>query len=154
MADYYGTTLCREPFAVKTPDKFERLLKKCGIHKESDSESGLWYARQEDKFEIYGYNGLGSIYTDDESIESVEIGDIIQPFLLPGEVAAFIEVGTTKCRYEESGGYAVVITSKEVKYFSLYDWVEKTAKELRNEEFHLKVEKDGKTKRDKISEQV
>ena len=150
MANYYGTTLCRGPFAVKNPDKFERLLKKCGIYKESDSGEGeLWYDRQGNKFEIYGYASLNSIYNADNGME---IETIIQPFLLPGEVAALMEVGNTKCRYDESGGYAIVITSKEVKWLSLHDWIEKNAKEVRNKEFHLKIEKDENTKRNKISE--
>lgn len=152
MADYIGTTLCKEPFAVRNPDKFEKLLKDCGIHKERDSGEGeLWYDRQGNKFEIYGYGSLSSVYNADNNIE---IGTIIQPFLLPGEVAALMEVGNTKCRYDESGGYAIVITNKEIKWFSLHDWVDETAKELRNKAFHLKIEKDGKAKRNKISEQV
>jgi len=34
MANYYGTTLCKHPFAVNDPDKFEKRLKKYGLYKE------------------------------------------------------------------------------------------------------------------------
>lgn len=136
MADYYGTTLCRHAFAVNDPDKFEKLLRRYHLTKEKEGNSNcLWYDRdKENKFEIYGYAPL-EFY--DSNADYVELANVIQPYLLSGETAVFIEVGTTKCRYHESGGYAVIITPKETKWMVLHNWVEDNVKKMRNKENHI-----------------
>ena len=139
MADYYGTTLCRQPFGVKTPNKFEKLLKKYGLRKEGESDGELWYSRDGDKFEIYGYSSLQ--FYDGEKDMNVEPASVIQPYLLPGEIAAFMEVGNTKCRYDESNGYGLIISPKKVRYMCLYNWIDTIAKKMRNEDIHPRIKK-------------
>lgn len=140
MADYYGTTLCHHPFAVVNPNKFERILRRYGLRKESEGNDGrLWYDKDnEDRFGIYGY---ASLYLENDG-ESVEINEVIQSELADHETAVFIEVGTTKCRYDESTGFAIIITKDEVRYISLHDWVEAQLKDIRNKDFHVMVKND------------
>lgn len=153
MADYHGTTLCKEPFAVKEPDKFEKVLRKHGLRMEKESSDvELWYDRNGNKFEIYGYSSL--YFYDSRKGESVEVSDIIQPYLVPGEVAAFVEVGTTKCRYDEGCAYALIITSKETKWLSLHDWIKYNSEELRNKEFHIENGTNKKSAEDELYQQV
>ena len=139
MATYVGTTLCKNLFAVNNPSKFEKKLRKYGLRKESVDENieGLWYERLGNKFRIYGYDRLQFYSSENQHYEEAE--EFIQPFLKLGEKAIFIEVGTTKCRFDESCGFAVIITKNEVRYISLHDWVEEQILDMRNKEFHPKI---------------
>ena len=139
MATYTATTLCRDSFAVNNPAKFEKKLRKYGLKTEDEegSTDGLWYKREGDKFKIYGYSSLHFYSSENEDYEEAEV--VIKPFLKEGEKAAFIEVGNTKCRYDESCGFAVIITKHEVRYISLLDWVEEQMIDIRNKEFHPKI---------------
>lgn len=136
MADYYGTTLCRHGFAVNNPDEFEKELRKYGLTKEEEGREGcLWYDRHDDTFEIYGYTSLDFYDADRDMGANPE--EVIQTYLKEFETAVFIEVGTTKCRYNEGGGFAVIITKNKVEHISLRNWVEDKLIKIRNENYHI-----------------
>ena len=129
MANYCAVVTCRQAFKVKDPNKFEEQLQHYGLASEKDApQAELWYDRNGDAFEIYGYSPL-SIY-DTEHDEELPIEQLIQPHLKEGEVCVLMEVGYTKCRYTEGGAFTLIITPSKVKWLDLYQLTEDAVKSI------------------------
>lgn len=129
MANYIAVTTCKAPFKVKDPDAFEKELQRLGMATEKTNPMAqLWYSRNEDAFQIYGYSAM-SIFDQDKD-DSVQIEDVIQPHLVKGEVCVLREVGYTKCCYDSGEAFTVIVTPHRIKVLNLNRLAEDEEKKL------------------------
>jgi hypothetical protein len=129
MSSFTGVIVTEHPFKVKDPKAFVEALSQVGVADGTGKVEGLFYDRERDgSFWIGGY--APSLFVDDEdesgNYVEVDVAEIIQEHILPGEYADIRCVGNENLRYVI--GCALLITSKGITEHTLSGIVEEWRK--------------------------
>ena len=128
MADFYGCLLSTS-FTVKDTAAFladpdvETIKRHCEAENgffEVDHGAGVWAFGWEGQYPGMVLNG-----TDDDGTETeLDITDVIQRHITPGEACKIAVTGNEKLRY--TGGLICFVTAKGTAYFdATVDWAER-----------------------------
>ena len=130
MANAYFIVVTEKEFRVKDPEAFKRELERLGVYSIRDRglKGGLTYDVEEDgRFWLGGYDATLSVW-DPETDGEIDIGDVIQKHIAPGEVAVLIMIGHEKLRWAD--GTVLVVSEKGMRYKTLAQVADELAEEF------------------------